>query len=390
MKSSFSFKAGALSLLTAGSMALLSANVQATPAFARQQKMDCGGCHTAFPSLNATGRMFKQKGYRFVDASQDKTTSSFTDMVNQFPLAANVVSRPFIKDRGAKKEIRAIHELEMFAGGILYKNVSGFLELEAEGEDGFGLVLGAAALNYDINDAVHFQVAYAPTFFADPYDTLSDGRRLTVNHYNITNEKFGGVDSKMRHARQQVSVFGHLGGKLFYNVGAGGLTDDKVGSDSTTYFGRVAFEATPDIMIGAFGLAGTCELSDCTTATKPRDFNRYGVDSQVSINQLRMTAVYMNYQVEDTTATTKEKNTDWYLQGAYFMNDGGLPTLVPIVRYESTQKNDGNDTTGTAIANLTHYFTKNAKGMVEYSQDITVPSGANKEHGLAVQVEVAF
>ena len=48
-------------------------NAHAVPSFARQMNMECGGCHTRFPKLNAFGRQFKASGYTMAASAQLKS-----------------------------------------------------------------------------------------------------------------------------------------------------------------------------------------------------------------------------------------------------------------------------------------------------------------------------
>ncbi len=376
---------------------LVSAESQAIPAFARANSLPCAACHTAFPALNEFGRAFKMHGYRLTDASQGSKDTDFATQVSQFPISASLISRPYVKDKGGNTEIRAIHELEIFTGGIFYKNLSGMFEIESEGEDGFGNVLGLAAMNYDVNDAAHVQIAFAPTFFADPYDTLSSSRRLTAAHYDILNTKYGHADNndKMRHSRQQVSLFGRVADRVFYNVGIGGLTGDNVANQSTVAFGRVAVDVTPSVMIGAFGLSGTCkttmvsDFADCQGSTTDRSFSRAGLDTQMDFGAMRLTGVYLNASDDLVSSTASESNSFSYLQAIYFAKVGDK-TVIPLFRYETSQSNDGNDETKRMTLGLSYYLLDNFKASVEYGNDTSVPAGATKSSNVTFQVQGAF
>lgn len=403
-------------LSSALAVLLVSVQAEAIPAFARTKHLPCSSCHTAFPALNSFGRDFKTNGYRLGLVSEDTADtmeSDFSKGVEKLPIAAAVVSRPLIiNDPGgsasSETEVRAIHEAEIYISGVFYQKLSGFVEYEAEGEDGFGAILGAAALNYDATDAVHLQVAYGSSFFADPYDTLADHRRMTAEHYNITNDTFtDNADNggKFRHARQQVSLFGRVGNnKLFYNVGVGGLTDDKIGSESTVTFARLAYDVMPNVMIGTFGMSGTCKVStapDFATcdvdpdplpiivATQDRDFSRIGLDLQADIGHVRITTVYMSVSDDVINSNTSVKNKDYYMQGVYYGNVGGNQ-LVPLLRYQSSENNDGNDVTKRLIAGISYYLQDNFKATLELGNDTTVPTGSDKSSSTTVQLEAVF
>jgi len=389
----------ATTLCFAAAMLLASVQANATPAFARSNNMPCAACHTAYPALNGFGRQFKTNGYRIVDASKSEKVTDFEiQNLSNFPISAGIISRPFVKDNPGNSEIRAVHELEIFMGGTIYKNLSGFLEIESEGEDGFGNVLGLTALNYDFNNAFHVQVAYAPTFFADPYSTLSSSRRLTASHYNILNDTYGNADNgdKLRHSRQQASIFGRLANnRLFYNLGIGGLTGDNVANQSTVGFARIAYDITPNIMIGAFDVDGSCDLqtasdvADCSGSTSSRDFSRYGFDTQIDMGQFRFTGVYLKAKDDFIDSTGTEKNEDSYAQLTYFGKLGNN-NIVPLLRYQTSQVNDGNDETKRITLGLSYYIYQNFKGSIEYSDDTSTPAGVDKSSNLTLQFMVAF
>jgi hypothetical protein len=400
-----------LIMLSALITLVVSMQAEAIPAFARTKHMPCSSCHTAFPALNEFGRNFKTNGYRVNPISMDKADtmeSDFSKGVDKLPIAVSIISRPYINnDPGGSAdsttEIRAIHEAEIFVGGVFYQKLSGFMEYEAEGEDGFGSVLGSTALNYDASDSVHLQVAYASSFFADPYDTLADHRKLTSEHYNITNDAFtDNADNgeKLRHPRQQVSLFGRVANnKLFYNVGIGGLTGDNIASQSMVTFARLAFDVMPTVMVGTFGMNGTCktdmtaDFATCdvgaTTATKDRDFSRVGLDFQADVNKFRLTGVYMSVSDDVINSNQSVSNKDYYLQAVYF-GKANAKAIVPLLRYQSSENNDGNDETTRVIAGVSYFLQDNFKAIAEVGKDTTVPTGSDKSSNVVIQLEAAF
>jgi hypothetical protein len=387
-----------LALVGAAFLVAMPQPAEAIPAFARATKLNCEACHSAFPALNQTGRQFKTNGYRLDPVSEGTGPSVFADSVSSFPGSMVLVSRPFTKDKGANYEVRAIHEAELIAGGVLYQKLSGFVEFEAEGEDGFGSVFAHGAVNYDANDAVHLQIAYAPTFFADPYDTLSEMRSLTAAHYAMFNSTFGHADNDgvMRHSRQQVSLFGRVGdGRLFYNVGFGGLTEDLIANESTVAFGRVAYDITPDVMIGGFGLSGTCKVkmvsdfADCGGSTTDMDFSRYGVDAQADVGQVRIAGVYLSAKDDMPSGAGSETNNNAYVQFTYFGSTGNN-MAVPLLRIENTQSNDGNDKVTRVTLGASYYFQKNFKASLEFGRDTKVPTGQTKGNNVTIQLVAAF
>jgi len=132
-------------LLTAGLTVLgisWFGSAQAVPAFAHKYEKNCSYCHTAWPQLNAKGRKFKEMGYRFKeDLKGDSKEPSYME---DFPLGAVVVSRPYDKKSSGERELHGVHELEVFLAGAVNKTVSTFIEMEAEDEADWNVEVGHA------------------------------------------------------------------------------------------------------------------------------------------------------------------------------------------------------------------------------------------------------
>lgn len=388
LKSSIKSILGSLLVLTT---LVISTNVSALPAFARKNHMQCSSCHTAYPTLTPFGRKFKEAGYRITGSDMGKIkVSENLQFDSNFPMSLALISRPYSDSKNGESEIRAIHEGELYAGGEIYKNISGFLEVEAEGEDGFGLVLTQATITYNHNTMANLQIGYGPTLMADPYDTYADMRRLTTKHYEAFNRAGGNADNneKLRHSRQQVAIYGRAN-NLFYYGGVGGLTEDKTGSDSSIYFGRIAYDITPNMMVGGMTIKGQCKTSDCTAATATRDFTRYAIDGQFDFNNVRLTAMYMKTK-DDSNAGVEETNNHYYVQAFYTFKDNNRPTWVPLLRLESYEESNGANQYSLATAALSYYFEENVKGLVEYQSIYDTPTGVATDNSVTVQLEVVF
>lgn len=371
---------------------LLSTTASALPSFARKNNIKCSACHTAYPALTEMGRRFKEAGYRFTGSDVgDTKVSEKLQFDTNFPMSLALIARPYVDSKEGETEIRAIHEGEIYAAGEIYKNISGMMEVEAEGEDGFGLVISMAHITYNHSPALNVQTAYGPTLMADPYDTYSDMRRLTASHYELMNQTFGDADNgdKLRHSRQQFSVYGRPTKQLFYNVGVGGLTGDLVGSDSSVVFGRLAFDVAPGMMVGALILNGDCKTSDCSASSSTRSFSRHAIDGQFDIGNLRVTGVLMQAK-DDTNAGGDVSNNSYYLQGYYRYMDNGRPTWVPLLRLGNYEVNDGNDEYSLATFGMTYYLDENVKGFFEYQDIYDTPTGVPSDNITTIQLEVVF
>lgn len=137
-----------------------STTTQAVPSFARKHEINCSACHTAYPQLNATGREFKENGYRFLTAGKGTDMLEVSDLLQMekhVPVSAILVARPYDKKESGEEKIRALHEVEIIVAGNLAKNWSGYFEIEAEDETGFELELAPAVLSYNHSKEFNIQ-----------------------------------------------------------------------------------------------------------------------------------------------------------------------------------------------------------------------------------------
>jgi hypothetical protein len=382
--------------------AVWSSSASAVPAFARKEQAACNTCHNAWPMLNSVGRMYKENGYTFARAGGGKTEklSDFLEWDKYFPATALFAVRPYDKKDSGDTKLRAIHEIELMVAGQLYKSSSGWFEFEAEDEENFATSLKFAALAYHPSAAVNVQAAWAPLTWADSYDTYSDTRRMTgPNRYQVINQAYGGADrpasdgGRLRDRRQMVSVYGRPLGPLFYNVGVSSVAGDAEGVNPATWFGRLAFDVAPGTMIGALAIDGACEATTTTPRTNcavDRDYRRIGVDVQSDIGPARVMAVYLQAKDDNATATATVKNKAWYVQGLYVIQDGGRPTWVPLLRYDSYEQSNGVNKFNEGVLGVTYYFTHNIKGFVEYMKQLDVPTGVVEDSRFTLQLIAAF
>lgn len=350
-----------------------------------------------------------------------------------FPISAVLVARPYDKkDSNPDANMRALHEAELIIAGPLGDSWSGFFELEAEDEQqndfGFNVGVPAAVLVYNYNEAVNLQFNWGEMFFADPYGFLGDHFRMTRGHVATIDQKFEGFDGKIRSRRQNLTLTGRPIEQLFYSVGVSAQADSPKGADSTdvsegkdasTIYARVAFDITPDIMVGGFIIDGevsgrTCSadaaaadsvldpVGPCTAAgdivpERPNDtasdttleYQRIGLDAQADIADARVQFMYVS--ASDDAITGGENDNDAIsLQAFYTMRSGmGMPTWVPLIRFDTYEKKNGTESIDEITLNLTRYFTQNAKAYIEY-WDRSGEGSTKDDDRLTVQVIVAF
>jgi len=359
---------------------------QAIPAFARKHQTECSSCHSAWPALNATGRTFKENGYRF---SRDENPG-FMNWDQTLPVTAMIKARPYEKSDKGEKKIRALHEVEVMVAGTMANNFSGWFEMEAEDDAGFDVEVKSAALGYHPHDALNVQVSWGAITGSDPYDVYSNARKMTRNRASVINQRFGGADAngRLRDARQNITLYGRPIDQLFYSVSISGVKGDTEGEDSDALTGRLAFDITPEIMIGLTAISGTCKSTN-TDCAVDRDFTRTSLDAQADIGNIRLMGAYLKATDDNSMATAEEDNNAIYIEARYAFMKNGRPTFVPLLRLDSYEKNNGQDNYDEITVQAGYYFAENARGFVEYL-DVSGPIAALDDSLLTLQAEVAF
>jgi len=61
-----------------------------------------------------------------------------------------------------------------------------------------------------------------------------------------------------------------------------------------------------------------------------------------------------------------------------------------LLRYQSSENNDGKDETKRIIAGVSYYLQDNFKALAEVGKDTDVPSGSDESTSVVVQLEAAF
>lgn len=360
---------------------------EAVPSFSRKYETSCSTCHTAWPLLNSTGRQFKEVGYKFPGNLQDMNIiSDFLHLDKNLPMSAIIIARPYDKKKSGDRKIRALHEIEVIVAGSLYKDFSGFFELEAEDEHDFKFELPVATVGYHPTKAINVQFSFSPVLWADPYDTLSSPRRLTRGRNSVIDQRFGGADNngKLRDSRQTVALYGRPVDMLYYSIGYSGAAKDTEGVNAKNLHARLALDIIPEATVGLFWMDGSYE-----NAGTDLDFSRIALDAQVEFSNIRLMGAYLKAK-DDIDPSGDAENNALYLEAMYIIEKGDRPLVVPLIRYDSYEKNNGNDQYDELTFNVSYYFIENIKGMVEYWTQTSVPSGKTKDNRLTVQFYVAF
>ncbi len=222
-----------LGTLAVVSIGMFPTKGNAIPEFARKYKTTCARCHVGFPKLNAFGKNFQLHGYQ--QPGDQKTGKIATpedpnlSLIENFPIGALIKNR-FELDKwigiDRATNIESPHELELFFGDSLARDIGMFAELEWEGGEA---VVGKMAVSFTHlgKQNVNLQVGAL-----DPFEHgVTDHNRLTRAHLP------------------------------YHDMGLGGLT---LGGDNRgiRLFGIAGSQITPEFMHGdADGASGSTKES---------------------------------------------------------------------------------------------------------------------------------
>lgn len=344
-------------------------NVEAIPAFARKTNMTCSTCHTAWPSLNAFGRKYKELGYRLGNhEAPTKTISKDLKWNESLPVSVIIVARPYDdQDSNNQTRNRALHEVELMVAGPMGEKMSGFFEIEAEDEDinsrGFETGIPVAQLTYNHSEAANIQFSWGSNTLFDSYNSYTSSRRMTRGTNAVIDQKFGSADNggKLKDSRQNTSLYGRPSANFFYGVSLSGDAGDGRGKEGDSLTARIAFDVMPSLTIGAMHFSGTCIAATCTI---DKDYSRTAIDIQSEVAGFTFNAVVIS-ATDDLTATTEQDNDAFYVQAMYTVNDGARVTWAPLVRYDSYDEAGGVRTITELTLGVNYYFTENVRGMIE-------------------------
>jgi len=300
-----------------------------------------------------------------------------------------LTARPYDKKDSGDVNLRAIQEVEVFVSGAIDDNFSGFLAIEAEDENDFIAEVSTATLAYRHSDEINVQVSWSQVFEADPYSFLRNSLRLTRGRPSIIDQRFGSAD-RLRDARQNLTLTGRVVEKLFYSLSYTGAPKSSEGVDASGIAARVAYDITENIMIGALHWSGE-EGADPANNIDATDYSRTGFDFQMDMASTRISGGYIQATDDNPTVPGEEDNAAISVQAFHTVHTkSGKPTWVPLIRYDSYEKNDGKDQYDELTLNVGYYFQENAKGFVEFWQQLDTPTAIKDDNRLTLQMQVGF
>jgi len=361
----------------------------ALPTFARKYNMACSVCHTAQPYLNATGRLFKESGYRFVRTNKGDSAGPGEKKLlpqllieGELPLALGIEGTPLMVNEDLDgPAFRPFQNVSLYSAGTVGPNTSYFVQLKAADEGPGTFEMSTVAyVGWYGSKYLNVVAGQGEPFRLDPYNTLA-GHTLTSGHSHPDAAKF-------------VSLYGRAS-KLYYlstfSTGGDGLISNTVlGS------GRVAYDATSALSLGAYGQLGRqgTEGVEEAITTDPGDVTARvsvmneghgeqitgplvsgGIDVNLiagGINGL-LKVQYQRIDGEDET----DEDITGDLQLFYTMMKNGRPLLVPLVQVKYEQP-VGDAPSISATANLSSYVLANVRLGIEGTYDVLVQGDAEQ------------
>ncbi len=265
--------------------------VDAMPAFAREYRLNCSTCHQLNPPrLNPLGRNFMERGYQMPEgAERPATAAKFSrqdeklTILEQLPLALRIKNSALWRSQAREDEnwvdVNTPLELQLLAGGSLFKNTSFFVNFPFfSGES-----VGVPILAY-----VQFSNLLGKPGFANlrigKFNILGmqfpNHRSLTVNTAKAPAVQVGLNPIALDGHQTGVNLFGRPGnGRISYELavvnGAGPAGADEAaeeghahggifstdGNDFKDLYGRLTYSTTSRMhTVGVLGYLGKTDL----------------------------------------------------------------------------------------------------------------------------------
>ncbi len=356
----------------------------AVPSFARAYEMPCSACHTAWPLLNSFGRQFKENGYMIARGEPQGMTelNDYLSIPEVPPLAVRFNSRPFDNNKDGPSKTRALHSVTFFTAGNFSKYGSFWSELEMEDENDFDPKLENGFVGLHPHQALNIVLGYSSAFTADPYITLRGIGRLTRGRASVFEKGTTTGFPKLKNSEQFVSLYGRdpFTNKVFYLVTFARDVDDPEGEGAHNVLTRLAIDILPQLTVGGFNIIGR----EDTAAEPNQDFRRWGVDATFEVENFSLRGVWMRAKDDGPTGMpggTTIENDVGYVEAFYAIRTPMLANLpvpifqvVPLLRVDSFEKNDGNNDETTLTANLGVYPFENLRVNFEYFTSLDEPA----------------
>ncbi|MBE0567544.1 MAG: hypothetical protein IH621_16435 [Krumholzibacteria bacterium] len=362
-----------------GAGALLPADAQAIPSFARRYKLSCTTCHAPFPRLKDFGNEFAANGFYIPEEERDRDYVSAGDdlmhLNREFPLAVRFDAFATIaEDADVTTDLQIPFGLKLLSGGPLARNVGYYFYFYM---DETGEVAGVEDAYIHFNDlgGVPFDVMVGQFQVCDPL--MKRELRLTYEDYQIYKAKIGDVVGNLTYDRgllvtyEAAATGTGLVGMLVNGNGRRAATEGAFDSDKDKNFaGRVAQPLGGFLQVGYFYYAGQ-ERQDTGDGMFKNGLHYHGPDLVAGNGTLDLALQYLRRRDSNPT----------FADGATAVQTDGIVAELVLSPHQ-----DRSRTYGTLLynrvdsdldeydyesytASLTYLLARNLRGTLEYTWD---------------------
>lgn len=373
--------------VVAAAVSFVPKSAEAIPAFARKFQVACDHCHRAFPELNETGERYQELGFQNKSGGDydggDKEKSQIDDKLvlekGMFPVSLRILGDFKTKqesgstpDTKSRSSLELPHEVELMAGGTLFRNISYWLEIEWEG--GASTVAQAYAGFHNItgDNSLNVRAGLIPiNRWGLP------GTRILAKKNNVRNTSVANDGWKLRGAEQAIEIYGRpADGHFFYNIGLSNGLKGINGEDNNSaknLFGRIGVNVGEQ----EFGVLGYFGKNATAGAQEENIFNRVGFDYILRCGNAQIFGQYiLGVDNNPTFAVNRVRkhSRGYFINASYLIN----PSVMALLQFDytntendvtSTESYSGNRTTWLTPG-IAYYPTQNLRTVVEYQKDL--------------------
>ena len=362
----------ALMIIAAAVAVMMPAVSSGVPTFARAEQMSCNECHTIFPQLNETGRLYKEGGYSFVqeldlDGSPMEGTFPGSAIINLRMIdkrTSKAKTTAELSDKDKQLKTRGLHEVEIFFAGMASPKISYFLEIEAEDAIDFNAEVTMGAVGFALSPTTAVHAGYGSPFWADGHNTVNyrhpNRNSWVPKKFMPGNSQFVSLSTR---ATDQVQIIGAWHG----NAG------DVEGHDPKDFSGRIVADVNQDFSIGAFGTVSKAYNS--TTGKSEDKTTTFGADFQAFRGPAAIHGLF-GIQKDDVSDT---QETFVGLEGNIWATSSGGVIYGPSANIGSYTANDGEDRFTEAGVFFNIQLAPNAMTQFGWEGELSVPDSSDPE-----------
>jgi hypothetical protein len=352
---------------------------EAMPFFARRISKDCTFCHTFFPKLKETGRVFRSNGYRFAEEAGEGVWKDVKDWKN-LPVSIEVevegVWNSLEKSGVKTKESDVkVEEVELLSGGPLgrsgrvsYLAVAG-VEQESSGD--YEAFLGSAFIQ--INDLLgptgHGRVNFRAGQWAMALPFLGHDQRVVKNRY-LAQKTLNVLTGDQRAIELNGSVVAPEESSKPTHRYSLGITREDVG-DSDKLKGYYATYALTFVERYSLGLI--YRHTEEASGGKDVEFDKFGIAGEAYVGPVNLTLGYF-----DSSGEGDEEDLGNYMAEVLFVP---FKNAVLGARYDVVTE-DGKDDAEASTLTARYNILSSVFAHVEYrhlTDDDHITSGNEEE-----------